>query len=131
MQKKATKKRAKKTTAKATPEEIDPKVWQDGEWQCPTLSDCSAIKSGALTLRDGDQVLTRETSIEIVFTRLPPHYVYWIKTGIHFHNVNGFTLRDIVCLICETYGDDYQDDHQFLEFIELTTPALVSFYMGS
>jgi hypothetical protein len=113
------------------PSVVDPEVWQDGEWQCPTLSDCSAIKSGALTLRDGDQVLTRETAIEIVFNRLPPHYDYRIKAKIRFDSVNGFTLRDIVGLIGETYGDDYRDDHRFLESIELTTPAIVLFFMGS
>jgi len=123
----------------APPSVVEPEVWRDGEWQCPTLSDWSAIKSGALTLCDGDQVLTRETSIVIVFTRLPPHYDSQIETKIYFDSadgltlpVNGFTLRDIVGLICETYGElGYRDDHQFLERIELKTPALVSFHMGS
>jgi hypothetical protein len=119
------------TDVETAPSVVDPEVFLDGEWQCPTLSDWAAIKSGEPTLRDGDQVLTRETSIEIGFTRLPPHYDYMVEVERRFDSVNGFTLRDIVGHICETYGDDYRDDHQFLERIELATPALVSFCMGS
>jgi hypothetical protein len=110
---------------------VDPEVWQDGAWQWPRLSDWSALKSGALPLRNGDQVLTRETSIVIVFTGLPPNYDSRVETKIRFESVTGFTLRDIVGLICETYGPDRLDDHQWLERIELKTSALVSCHMGS
>jgi hypothetical protein len=65
----------------------------------------------------------------IVFTGLPPNYDSRIQTKIRFDSFDGFTLRDIVVLICETYGDEYRDDYQFLESIELKTPAPVSFFI--
>jgi hypothetical protein len=114
-----------------TPCVVDPEVWRDEELQSPTLSDWPAIKAGALILHDGDQVLTRETSIEIGFTYLPPPYDNWTETKIRFESATGFTLRDIVGLICETYGPDRLDDHKWLERIELKTPALVSCHIGS
>jgi hypothetical protein len=112
---------------KTAPSVVNPEVWQDGEWQCPRLSDWSAIKSGALPLRKGAHLLTRETSIVIAFTGLPPNYDSRIETKIRFDSFDGFTLRDIVVLICEKYGDDYHDDYQFLESIELKTPPLCRF----